>query len=145
MEYCYPTIVTLHDLHAGPLTPTQLKNILEIGGLSIKVTLTIDAESVFKSLSSKDLKKPTECTILGHISWIRQMMERDVVHCVQWCDTRDMTADGHTKGSIDRDLIYQVMDGIQAFKYDLKKHVPFRAGQTSTSESEPSAKKCIAG
>ena len=139
LEVCYPTTVTLHELHAGPLTPTQLKNILEIGGLSFKVTLTIDAESVFKSLSSKDLKKPTECTLLGHISWIRQMMERGIVHCVQWCDTLDMSADGHTKGSIDRDLLYQVMEGIQAFKYDLKKHVPFRAAQTNKDESEPPA------
>ena len=67
------------------------------------------------------------------------MMERGFVHCVQWCDTRDMSADGHTKGSIDRDLLYQVMEGIQAFKYDLKKHVPFRAGQTNKDESEPPA------
>ena len=65
------------------------------------------------------------------------MMERGIVHCVQWCDTRDMTADGHTKGSIDRALIYQVMDGRQAFKDVLKKHVPFRAGRTSKDESEP--------
>ena len=58
-------------------------------------------------------------------------MERGIVHCVQWCDTRDMSADGHTKGSIDRELLYQAMIGNQIFKYDLKKHVPFRAGQTS--------------
>ena len=145
LEDCYPTIVTLHELHAGPLTPTQLKNILEIGGLSIKVTLTIDAESVFKSLSSKDLKKPTECTLLGHISWIRQMLERGIVHSVQWCDTRDMSADGHTKGSIDRDLLYKVMNGEQTFKYDLKKHVPFRAAQTNKDDSEPPATASFAG
>eukprot|EP00959_Pyramimonas_sp_CCMP1952_P066467 1387723-Pyramimonas_sp.AAC.1 len=107
LEDWYPMIVTLHELHAGPLTPTQLKDILELGGLSIKVTLTIDAESVFKSLSSKDLKKPTECTLLGHISWIRQMMERGIVQSIQWCDTRDMTADGHTKRSIDREMLLQ--------------------------------------
>eukprot|EP00959_Pyramimonas_sp_CCMP1952_P330034 6910217-Pyramimonas_sp.AAC.1 len=65
-EDCYPTIVTLHELHAGPLTPTQLRNILELGGLSIKVILTIDAEYVFKPSSSKDLKKPTECTFWTH-------------------------------------------------------------------------------
>eukprot|EP00959_Pyramimonas_sp_CCMP1952_P447951 9379942-Pyramimonas_sp.AAC.1 len=65
LEDCYPTIVILHELHAGALTPTQLKGILEMGGLSIKVTLTIDAESVLKPLSSKDLKTPTECTLLG--------------------------------------------------------------------------------
>ena len=88
--------------------------MLEIGGLSISVTLTIDAESVFKSLPSKDLKKPTECTLLGHISWIRQMTDRGIVQSVQWCDTRDMTADGHTKGSIDRDLLLQAMSGSQS-------------------------------
>ena len=131
--------MTLHELHARPLTSTQLKNVIEICGLRIKVTLTIDAESVFKSLSSKDLKKPAECTLLGHISWARQMMERGIVHCVQWCDTRDMSADGHTKGSIDRDLLYQVMEGIQGFNYDLKKHVPFRAAQTNKDDSEPPA------
>eukprot|EP00959_Pyramimonas_sp_CCMP1952_P457067 9474241-Pyramimonas_sp.AAC.1 len=60
LEDCYPTSVTLHELFAGPLTLIQSKDILELGGLSIKVTLTIDAESVLKSLSSKDLKKPTE-------------------------------------------------------------------------------------
>eukprot|EP00959_Pyramimonas_sp_CCMP1952_P283730 5930961-Pyramimonas_sp.AAC.1 len=80
-----------------------------MGGLSIKVTLTIDAESVFKSLSSKDLKKPTESTLSGHISWIRQMMECGLVHSIQRCDARDMTADGHTKGSIDREMLPQVM------------------------------------
>eukprot|EP00959_Pyramimonas_sp_CCMP1952_P176416 3686680-Pyramimonas_sp.AAC.1 len=45
LEDCYPAAVTLHDLHAGPLTPTQLKYVLGLGGLGIKVTLTIDAES----------------------------------------------------------------------------------------------------
>eukprot|EP00959_Pyramimonas_sp_CCMP1952_P340798 7138314-Pyramimonas_sp.AAC.1 len=80
-----------------------------MGGLSIKVTSTIDVESVLKFLSSKDLEKPAECTFLGDISWIRQKMERGIVHSIQWCDTRDMSADGHTKGSIDREMLLQVM------------------------------------
>eukprot|EP00959_Pyramimonas_sp_CCMP1952_P245251 5125754-Pyramimonas_sp.AAC.1 len=63
-----------------------------MGGPGIKITLAIDAEYVFGSLSSKDLKKPTECTLLGHIRWIRQMMERGIAHGIQWCATRDMTA-----------------------------------------------------
>eukprot|EP00959_Pyramimonas_sp_CCMP1952_P282238 5899175-Pyramimonas_sp.AAC.1 len=62
LEDSFVTIVTLHELKAGPLTPTQLKDGMEGNGtgLATKVYLTIDAESVFKSLSSKDLKKPTE-------------------------------------------------------------------------------------
>eukprot|EP00959_Pyramimonas_sp_CCMP1952_P307216 6430160-Pyramimonas_sp.AAC.1 len=66
MEDCYPTIVTLRELHAGPLTPTQLKDILEMGGLSIKVTLAVDAGNVIESLSSKDLKEPMGCTLGAH-------------------------------------------------------------------------------
>lgn len=59
-EDAFPTIVTLHELHAGVLTPAELKHIREHGGLTITVTLTSDAESVYKSLTSKDLHVPTE-------------------------------------------------------------------------------------
>eukprot|EP00959_Pyramimonas_sp_CCMP1952_P426129 8925427-Pyramimonas_sp.AAC.1 len=77
--------------------------MIEIGGLSIKVTLTTDAEYVFKSLSSIDLKNPTEC------SWVRQMMDRGSAHSAQWCDARDMTAYCHAEGSIDRDVLLKFM------------------------------------
>eukprot|EP00959_Pyramimonas_sp_CCMP1952_P355887 7453321-Pyramimonas_sp.AAC.1 len=70
----------------------------EVRGLAIKVSLTIDAESVYKSLSSKDLKIPTERSLLGHISWIRELMDIGVVHTVQWCDTSEMTAYRPYKG-----------------------------------------------
>eukprot|EP00959_Pyramimonas_sp_CCMP1952_P315434 6601982-Pyramimonas_sp.AAC.1 len=46
-----------------------------------------------------------------------------------------MTADGHTKGSIDRDVLLQVMGGTQSFKRDLKRHTPYRAGQTTLFEA----------
>eukprot|EP00959_Pyramimonas_sp_CCMP1952_P206716 4322992-Pyramimonas_sp.AAC.1 len=124
-------IVTLKELHAEPLAPTQLKYILELGGRSIQVTLTIVAECAFKFLPSQDLKKPTECTLLEHISWIRQMMERGIAYSIQLCDTRDMTADGHTNGTIDRDTLLQVMGSTPSFKRDFKRHTPYRAGQTA--------------
>eukprot|EP00959_Pyramimonas_sp_CCMP1952_P031366 657682-Pyramimonas_sp.AAC.1 len=43
---------------------------VEMGGRSTKATLPDDAEHAFKSLSRKDLEKPTECALLGHISWM---------------------------------------------------------------------------
>eukprot|EP00959_Pyramimonas_sp_CCMP1952_P031839 667974-Pyramimonas_sp.AAC.1 len=58
------------------------------------------------------------------------MTERGIEHCAQWCDTRDMTGDGHAKGSIDRYMLSQVMEGMQSFKHDLKRHAPYRAGKT---------------
>ena len=135
LDEVYPTLITLHELKAGPLTPKQLRDMRELGGLSIKVSLTIDAESVYKSLSSKDLKIPTERTLLGHISWIRELMDIGIVHNVQWCDTRDMTADGHTKGSIDRDGLLEVMSGTQSFRYDVKQFVPYRGSADKTKPS----------
>ena len=73
----YPTIVTLIEIKNGVLRPEQLKNYLEQGGLALTVVLTIDAESVNKSLTSRDLKTPTENTLLGHVCWIRELYDYD--------------------------------------------------------------------
>ena len=60
LDEAYPTIVTLHELRTGSkLSAEQLKMIRERGGLSIRVTLTTDAESCFKSCSSAETKVPT--------------------------------------------------------------------------------------
>eukprot|EP00959_Pyramimonas_sp_CCMP1952_P025020 525052-Pyramimonas_sp.AAC.1 len=61
-------------------------------------------------------------------------MERGIVHSAQWYGTLDIPADGHTKGSFDRDMLLQVMEGMQSFSHDLKRHTSYRAGQTRTSE-----------
>ena len=107
LEDAYPTMITLHELRHGILKPEELKNL----GLGIRVTLTIDAESVYKSLTSRDLKIPTEKSLLGHVSWVRELLAAGIVDHIQWCDTRDMTADGHTKGSIDRAGLIELMSG----------------------------------
>ena len=44
------------------------------------------------------------------------------------CDTRDMTADGHTKGSIDRKLLLEVMSGRQQYSHATKEYKPYRPG-----------------
>eukprot|EP00959_Pyramimonas_sp_CCMP1952_P009197 191881-Pyramimonas_sp.AAC.1 len=60
-------------------------------------------------------------------------MERGTVHSIQWCDTRDMTAEGHTKGGIDREMLLHIMGCTQSFKHDVRRQTPYRAGQTSRS------------
>jgi len=127
----YPILVTLVELRDGVLTPEELKGYREEGGLALKVVLTTDAEGVYKSLTSRDLKTPTEKTLLGHVCWIRELLQLKLIQAIQWCDTRDMVADGHTKGSIDRELLLQLMRGHQAYKHEVKRHEPFRAGEKS--------------
>ena len=121
--------MTLVELRRGVLRPEALKKCREEGGLALKVTLTIDAESVYKSLTSRDLKTPAEKTLLGHVSWIRELLQNGLIEAMQWCDTRDMTADGHTKGCIDRQVLLEVMQGHQAYKFDVKRYSPHRSKQ----------------
>ena len=122
----YPTLITLHELKQGVLPAETLLRIREEGGLCIIVTLATDAESVYKSLTSRDLKIPSERTLLGHVKWIRQHLHLGLIKAIQWCDTRDMTSDGHTKGSVDRKLLLEVMDGRQHFRFDVKKYTPHK-------------------
>ena len=131
LEDAYVTIVTLHDLAANrKLTAKELKDIGETGSLTIKVTLTTDAESVYKSLTSRDMKVPTEKTLLGHVAWVRELVISGVVATIAWCDTRDMTADGHTKGSIPRELLLRSMSGALKFSRAIKTHTPTRVKPT---------------
>ena len=62
LDEAYPTLITMHELKHGILKPEQLKNIREYGGIKITVSLTTDAESVYKSLTGNDIKVPTEKT-----------------------------------------------------------------------------------
>ena len=124
LEDAYPTVITLHELLEGVLSPAQLMSIREQGGLTISVVLTTDAESVYKTLTSRDLRVPTEKTLLGHVSWIRELMQLGIIESVQWCDTRDMTSDGHTKSSIDRRLLLEIMRGSQRYQFDVKSYTP---------------------
>ena len=130
-EDVFPTLITLEEIKKGVLRPAELKRLREEGGLSLKVTLTTDAESVFKSLTSRDLKVPTEKTLLGHISWIREMLQLRIIDKVQWCDTRDMVADGHTKGSIERRTLIQLMAGAQKYQHEVRSHAPYREEKKS--------------
>ena len=126
IEDAFPTIITLIELKQGPLSATQLKHFNDVGRIPMQTTLTIDAESVYKSLTSLDLKTPAEKTLLGHVMWIRELLQKSILKHVQWCDTRDMTADGHTKGSIDRKVLLDLMKGHQQYKHPVKKHAPHR-------------------
>jgi chaperone required for assembly of F1-ATPase len=118
------------ELKQGVLRTEELKKYREEGGLALKVTLTLDAESVYKSLSGRDLKTPAEKTLLGHVCWLRELLQLRLIEVLQWCDTRDMTADGHTKGCIDRQTLLEVMKGHQSYKHEVKKYIPHRSEVT---------------
>jgi hypothetical protein len=120
------SLVTLIELKYGILSAGQLKGYRENGGIRLKITFTIDAESVFKSLTSRDLKTPAEKTLMGHVVWLRELLKLGLIQKVQWCDTRDMSADGHTKGSIERQGLLDLMQGKHKFLHEVKEYIPHR-------------------
>ena len=126
LDDAFPTLITLVELKSGILKPEQLKKYNECGNLPVHAYLTIDAESVYKSITSKELKTPAEKTLLGHVMYLREKLEKGVIQKIQWCDTRDMTADGHTKGCVDRKLLLDLMDGKQTFTHPVKAYEPVR-------------------
>ena len=120
-EDAYPLLVTLNEIYHGVL-PQGMNTPRHEANLRYRAILTTDAESMYKSLTSREQKTPAEHTLLGHVSMLREMLRIGLLQKVQWCDTKDMTADGHTKGSVDRTLLKQVMEGQQEFEYDIQSY-----------------------
>ena len=80
--------------------------------LDIGLSLWIDARSVFDAVKNTRLHQPAEKSLGGHVAWLREMIQHRVLTSVCWCDTRDMTADAMTKGTIPRDLLTAAMSGL---------------------------------
>ena len=57
------------------------------------------------------MKNPAEKNFIAHLLWLKNKLENGVIKQLTWTDTRDMTADGHTKGSIKRTAIHNLMNG----------------------------------
>ena len=64
-------------------------------------------------------------------------MTAKIIKEVRWCDTRDMTADGHTKGSIDRELLLKLMEGFQKFAHPVKTFKPNEKRNPTGSATTP--------
>jgi len=72
----------------------------------------------------RDLKNTGEKTLLGHVEWLRELAHSGIIKTIQCCDTRDMTAEGHTKGCVGRTGLLEVMAGRQTYKHPVKGHSP---------------------
>lgn len=109
-----PISVTMHEVQYGPLGAEQLRNIRDKGWSTmpyVLTTLMLDAKSVFESCKSNNFKPPAESSLAGHILWIREMHDKGLLHDLGWADTRDMFADGLTKGNVPRDGLQEIMSG----------------------------------
>ena len=117
-DHVIPLATTLHEFNNGPVTAYQARRIREEGGLSFDVTLTVDAMSLYAAVAASTIKVPAERSLAGHLYWLRELIDNHVLRRLRWCDTRDMSADCHTKGSIDRQVILDLMKGHYRFRHE---------------------------
>ena len=75
------------------------------------MSLEIDAMSVYAAITATYIKHPSEKGLLCHVQFVRECLDSGVLKALSWIDTRDMHADGLTKGAVDRIALHQVMDG----------------------------------
>ena len=104
-------LFTMHEIQVGPICTREARRLREEGGWCYKSILTVDAMSLFAAIAATTVKVPSEKNLSGHLFWLRELLDRKIVTQIQWADTRDMSSDGHTKGSIDRQMLLDVMLG----------------------------------
>ena len=60
--------------------------------------------------------------MLCQLLWIRELIDKQILTSLVWLDTRDMTADGHTKGSISRGALISIMQGALEQSFQAQSH-----------------------
>ena len=113
-------LFTMHELQAGPTSTREARRLREEGGWCFKSILTVDAMSLFAAIAASTVKVPSEKNLAGHLFWLRELLDYKVITQIQWADTRDMSSDGHTKGSIDRQMLLDCMLGKFTYQHATK-------------------------
>jgi hypothetical protein len=121
-DIAIPLTVTLYELRAGPLGTERLRSIRDHGWMHencIRTSIFLDAKPDYESLRATTFKPPVEHSLSGHVLWLREMHDKGLVSDIIWTDTRDMYADGLTKGVIKRDALHELMNGKLMLRHDV--------------------------
>ncbi|MCP4240291.1 MAG: hypothetical protein GY772_06980, partial [bacterium] len=107
----------LYEVGHGPLTAEQAR-VKRMAGGYVPTALYVDAKSVYAAVVATFLKVPAEESLLCHVQYLRELLDKRILHYIVWLDTRDMGADGVTKGAVSRQLLHELMDGVMRIVHD---------------------------
>ena len=93
--------------------------------------------SVFAAVTAVQIKVPAESSLLSHIQFLRELLDNNVIEALAWSDTRDMLADGLTKGSVDRTALLDAMAGNVHVYHDYKLWRSALAARASHQQQPP--------
>ena len=100
----------LYEVAHGPMSAAAARQRRESQGL-FPMSLVVDAKSVYAAVTASFLKTPADKSLLSQVQYIRELLDGHVLQAIVWADTRDMEADGLTKGSVGRGALHMLMKG----------------------------------
>lgn len=83
-------------------------DLLEKGLMYLPLDLCVHARAVYDAIAATDACEPAGSSLKLHLISMRDRMAHGAIRALYWVDTRDMSADGLTKGGIDRALWHGV-------------------------------------
>ena len=108
----------------------------------MRIEAITDSYSIFSYLAAAHLKLPAEKSTYFHLAYLREKLECGLIHSYNWVDTRDMVADGLTKGSADRTALSAIVDG----NYNLQQTVhEYKEPGSSSAAAVASSTPCMRG
>jgi hypothetical protein len=107
----------LHQVQVGAVDCASARQLREFGGWKVRIALAVDAYSVFAAATAHQIRIPAEKSLVSHVQFLRELLDRGVLHRLWWMDTRDMAADGLTKGVIDREAVHAIMNGVMFLRH----------------------------
>ena len=72
-----------------------------------------------------------------HVQYLRELFDKQVIHQLVWLDTRDMGADGLTKGAVSRDVLHRHMHGFMPVAHLCEKWRAPLKGNWGSGSAEP--------
>ena len=106
----------LYELEHGPLDVKEARERRMYGGY-IPTALYVDAMSVYAAVTAAFTKTPAEKSLLCHVQYLRELLDKHVLQHLVWIDARDMYADGLTKGAVSRTVVQEIMDGTMRLRH----------------------------
>ena len=93
---------TLAEIVIPGCTAQSLILMDESGSLPFSIQIVTDCKSLFDSLRCEETVIPTEQSLIMLLLQLKESMRSGTIKTIVWADTRDLIADGLTKGSIAR-------------------------------------------
>ena len=79
----------LDEVEHGVLSAQEARDRRMAGGY-LPMALYLDAKSVYVAVTATFIKQPGEKSLLSHIQYLRELLDKDIIQGLIWIDTRDM-------------------------------------------------------